>query len=81
MLSNTNGTNPTQEDKTMKRQTPIVRDSLEQMRLDCVALRRKLGLPGGQLTEEQQKIYLEAKRELWLDHNVRQQPQPSPVCR
>ena len=57
----------------MKRHTPIKCDSLEQIRLESVALRRKLGLPGGQLTEEQQKIYLEAKHKLRLTKSVRQQ--------
>ena len=65
----------TQEDNPMKRQTQIVvNDSLEQMRLESVALRRKLGLPGGRLTEEQQRIYLEAKRELWLAKNAHKKP-------
>jgi len=45
----------------MKQQTRVRSDSLEQMRLDAVALRRKLGLPGGRLTEEQRTIYSEAK--------------------
>lgn len=49
----------------MKQQKPIVIDSLEQMRLASVALRRELGLPGGRLTPEQQKIYLEASEKLW----------------
>jgi hypothetical protein len=40
-------------------------DFLEQMMLESVALRRELGLPGGRLTEEQQKTYLEAKQNLW----------------
>jgi len=51
---------------------------MEQWCLDCVALRRELGLPGGLLTEEQQKIYLKAKRELWLAQNV-QQSKPTTV--
>ncbi|MCL2304796.1 MAG: hypothetical protein FWC43_05575 [Planctomycetaceae bacterium] len=42
--------------------TQIANDSLEQMCLEGVALRRELGLPGGRLTAEQQRIYLEAKQ-------------------
>jgi hypothetical protein len=45
----------TLKDNPMKQQTQIVGDNLEQMRLESVALRRKLGLPGGRLTDEQQK--------------------------
>ena len=45
--------------------TMIVSDGLEQMRLESVALRRELGLPGGILTEEQRKIYLETKQKRW----------------
>ena len=40
-------------------------DPLEQIRLESVELRRELGLPGGRLTEEQQKTYLEAKQKQW----------------
>jgi hypothetical protein len=50
----------------MEQQVQIVSDGLEQICLDWVALRRELALPGGALTEEQQQIYLKAKRELWL---------------
>jgi len=57
----------------MENQIPIVTDSLEQMRLESVALRRELGLPGGRLTMEQQKIYLEAKEKLWRTKNIRQE--------
>ena len=50
----------------MEQQAPvIVSDGLEQMRLESVAMRRELGLPGGRLTEEQQKIYSEAKQKRW----------------
>jgi len=49
----------------MQQQTPIISDGLEQMRLESVALRRELGLPGGALTDEQQKTYLDAKSKLW----------------
>ena len=45
----------------MKQQTRVKSDSLEQMQRDGVALRRKLGLPGGRLSEEQRTIYSEAK--------------------
>jgi len=55
----------------MTRQTQIVDDSLEQIRLESVALRRKLGLPGGRLTEEQQRVYLEAKHGKRLANNTR----------
>ena len=50
----------------MEQQAAIIdSDPLEQIRLESVALRRELGLPGGRLTEEQQKIYLEAKQKQW----------------
>jgi len=50
----------------MEQQAAILdSDPLEQIRLESVALRRELGLPGGRLTEEQQKIYLEAKQKQW----------------
>jgi len=56
----------------MKHQPPIVSDdSLEQMRLQSIALRRELGLPGGRLTAEQQQIYLNAKSKLWCAENDR----------
>jgi len=45
----------------MKQQTRVRSESLEQMQRDGVALRKKLGLPGGRLTEEQRTIYAEAK--------------------
>ena len=54
-------------------------DSLEQIRQESIALRRELGLPGGALTDEQQKIYLEAKRERWQDKNVHQLPKQTPT--
>ena len=62
MLFTMNGTNITKESETMKHMTQVMDDSLEQMRLEGVALRRELGLPGGRLTAEQQRIYLEAKQ-------------------
>jgi hypothetical protein len=55
----------------MKHQPPIVSDSLEQMRLESIALRRELGLPGGRLTEEQQQTYLNAKSKRWSAENDR----------
>jgi len=62
----------------MEQQVAIIdSDPLEQMRLESVALRRELGLPGGRLTEEQQKIYLEAKRKRWhaQKHELREAKQ------
>ena len=58
----------------MQQQTPIISDGLEQMRLESVALRRELGLPGGALTDEQQKTYLDAKSKLWHGKDNRQEP-------
>jgi hypothetical protein len=50
--------------------TPIMMsDGLERMRLASVELRRKLGFANNRLTEEQQKIYLEEQRKLWLELN------------
>jgi len=49
----------------MDRQTPIETDSIRDEMRELVALRRELGLPGGRLTEEQKKIYLEAKGKLY----------------
>ena len=58
----------------MSRQPPIESDdSLEQIRRESVALRRELGLPGGRLTEEQQKIYLTAKSKLYDAKKNRQE--------
>jgi hypothetical protein len=54
----------------MEQQAPIV-DELEQIRLDSIALRKELGLPGGRLTEEQQVLYLKAKTERWRAQHVR----------
>jgi hypothetical protein len=48
--------------------------SLEQFQIDRVALRRELGLPGGRMTEEQQKIYLDATAKLWREKNNWQPP-------
>ena len=57
--------------KIMKRPTFIEHDDgLEQMRRESVALRKDLGLPGGRLTEEQQRVYLEAKQRQRLDKNT-----------
>jgi len=50
----------------MVRQAQVEIDDMEQFRCDSVALRRKLGISGGRLTEEQQRIYLDAQREMWL---------------
>jgi hypothetical protein len=57
----------------MEQSAPIIvdDDGLEQFRQGCVALRRELGLFGGRLTEEQQKIYLEAQAKLWRALYVR----------
>jgi hypothetical protein len=52
----------------MEPRTPISQSySIEQFQIDRVALRRELGLPGGRMTEEQQKIYLEATTKLWRE--------------
>ena len=49
-------------------------DELEQIRRESVTLRRELGLPGGRLTDEQQKIYLQAKSKLFDAKKNRQEP-------
>jgi len=63
----------------LQTQPPMEIDSLEQIRQESITLRRELGLPGGALTDEQQKIYLEAKRERWQDKNVHQLPKQTPT--
>jgi len=65
----------------MERQTQVEIDDMEQFRRDSVALRRKLGIPGGRLTEEQRKIYSDAQREMWLAKHpnaVGGPPRPKP---
>ena len=76
MLFNTNGTNLTMKNEIMEQQSqpPMEIDSLEQIRQESVALRRELGLPGGALTDEQQKIYLDAKSKLWHGKEKHQEP-------
>jgi hypothetical protein len=53
----------------MEQQTSMTQDyyTLEQYRLDCVALCRELGLTSSRMTEEQQKIYVDAKEKLWRE--------------
>ncbi|MCL2005003.1 MAG: hypothetical protein FWG73_02455 [Planctomycetaceae bacterium] len=46
-----------------------VEDDDERYRLGSVALRRKLGIVGNVFTNEQEKIYREEQRKLWLAIN------------
>ena len=66
----------------MKRKTLRKKSyGLDQFTDDCVTLRRKLGIPGGALTKEQEEIYLKAKDELWRDkfpHTLSGGPEPRP---
>jgi hypothetical protein len=43
--------------------------SPEQFAHDCVVVRRELGITSNRMTEEQKKLYEEAKTKLWREKN------------
>jgi hypothetical protein len=49
--------------------TPPEIDSMEQYRRESIALRIKLGITSNRLTPEQEKIYREEQRKIWLKIN------------
>ena len=51
----------------MEHKTTVEDYSLDQYMRDSIALRKKLGFVGKSMTPEQERIYGEAQREMWLE--------------
>jgi len=56
-------------------------DGVWQEMRESIALRKELGIVGNKMTTAQEKLYLDAKRKLWLEkhpHALSGGPEPSP---